>query len=136
MGIDHLGMVVEPSRLSWSGFVYKRGGGILDKTHPPNFGPTHPTFDPPRPLPPLIILWGAFFVNQIGYISLPLQISFMMSHGKKGGKQLHCFCAMTRICQPEELGPGSCSCACNVPPTRILHIFDKHTVKDEIIILR
>ena len=28
------------------------GGGILDRTHPP------------RP-PPLIILWGAFFVNQI-----------------------------------------------------------------------
>ena len=48
-----------------SGFVYKRGGGILDKTHPPNFGPTHPTFDPPRPPPPLIILWGGFFVNQI-----------------------------------------------------------------------
>ena len=32
-----------------SGFVEKRG--ILDKTHPPNFGPTYPTFDPPRPLP-------------------------------------------------------------------------------------
>ena len=36
-----------------AGFVYKRGGGILDTTHPPNFGPTHPTFDPPRP-PPLL----------------------------------------------------------------------------------
>ena len=38
---------------SGSGFVYKRGGGILGKTHPPNFGPTHPTFDPSRP-PPLL----------------------------------------------------------------------------------
>ena len=48
------------------GIVCKRGGGILDKTHPPNFGRTHPTFDPPRtPPPPLINLWGAFFVNKI-----------------------------------------------------------------------
>ena len=28
------------------------GGGILDKTHPPNFGLTHPTFDPPKGLDP------------------------------------------------------------------------------------
>ena len=34
-----------------AGFVYKGGGGILDKTHPPNFGPTHPTLDPPRSPP-------------------------------------------------------------------------------------
>ena len=34
-----------------SGFVYKRQGHILDKTHPPNFGPIHPTFDPPRSPP-------------------------------------------------------------------------------------
>ena len=30
------------------------GGGILDKTHPPDFGPT-------RNPPTLTILWGAFF---------------------------------------------------------------------------
>ena len=43
---------------------------------------THP--DPP---PRLIILWGAFFVNQVGYITLPLQISFMMSHEQNKGKR-------------------------------------------------
>ena len=39
-----------------------RGGGVIWTRH------THPTLDPPRPTqtpPPLIILWGAFFVNQI-----------------------------------------------------------------------
>ena len=36
-----------------------RGGGTFWTR------PTHPTLDPPRPPPPLIILWGAFFVNQI-----------------------------------------------------------------------
>ena len=30
---------------------------------------------------------------------------------------------MTGLCQPEELNPGSCNCTCNVPPTRILDIF-------------
>ena len=43
-----------------------RGGGVFWTR------PTHPTLDPPTqllthpdPPPPLIILWGAFFVNQI-----------------------------------------------------------------------
>ena len=36
-----------------AGIVYKRGGSVLDKTHPPDFGPTPLTFDPPRP-PPLL----------------------------------------------------------------------------------
>ena len=40
--------------MKWPCIVYNRGGGILDKTHPPNFGPTHPTFDPPRPPPPFL----------------------------------------------------------------------------------
>ena len=51
--------------VSGSGFVYKRGGGYFGQdpptqlwTHPPNFGPSQTP-------PPLIILWGAFFVNQI-----------------------------------------------------------------------
>ena len=36
----------------------KSGGGFWTR-------PTHPTFDPPRPPPPFVILWGAFFANQI-----------------------------------------------------------------------
>ena len=33
------------------------GGGILDQTHPPDFGPTRTHL--------LIVLWGTFFVSQI-----------------------------------------------------------------------
>ena len=50
-------------RINQASFI-RGGGGILDKTHPPNFGPTHRTFDPPRP-PPFYNSVGAFFVNQI-----------------------------------------------------------------------
>ena len=54
------------------GFVYKRGGGILDKTHPPNFGPTHPTLDPPRPPPPY---------NSVGSIFLQTKLKPRRSPG-------------------------------------------------------
>ena len=62
MGMDWTGRVLGAERrVHKAGFVYKRGGGILDKTHPPNFGPTHPTFDPPRP-PPLLQFCGEHFL--------------------------------------------------------------------------
>ena len=53
-------------RICWDQALFIRGGGVFWTR------PTHPTLDPPgqllthsEPPPPLIILWGAFFVNQI-----------------------------------------------------------------------
>ena len=65
--------------------------------------PMRPTPLLTHPDPPLIILWGAVFVNQIGYKTLPLQISCMNCHGNKTGKkQIHPSCLTAGICQPQE----------------------------------
>ena len=55
---------ISSAELIWSGsgIVYQGVGGILDKTHPPNFGPIHPTFDPPRPPQPLLYICGEHFL--------------------------------------------------------------------------